>query len=377
MLPDFSKLTLATAGPKANPLEPSDRLKEILDNAEGLIKKITKNRKGDPRQTSPPDEEGPIWRPELNLDVSDDPTYLGGIQNGFYDQDDVRYLTGISKWELITGGDSVDKEKVEKRLEDANRRLNQCYVLLKFLEDTAPGLFSLSPAEVNTAKRAVRAVCVEWAKQGALQDAMLGSALFWTSAIALQMVAMRPDGFAMPTEELRQRATLDGLYTYFKTVQGTRVMTDESDMAATKAGRGVQGAVKYTEAQRFRRARVDNLGDQNKRELKMLVFNEYVKASHFFDEWDDKEKGWKSVGLAPQVFNMEKPGLLPVTTRPPGKITMPPSRGQNEQEMTQEELNRQAFPARLGQRWDLRVRDQQYRSPDLYDSPPDSPPDSP
>tara|TARA_B100000767_G_C19682657_1_gene500307 strand:+ start:71 stop:1180 length:1110 start_codon:yes stop_codon:yes gene_type:complete len=369
MLPDFSKLTLATAAAKATPLEKSDRLQKILDNAQGLSKEIAKNRKGDPRQTSPQNEEGPSWRPELEF--SDDPSYLGGIQNGFFDQDGARYLTSISKGELITGGDPVEKEVVEKRLTDANRRLNQCYVLLGFLEGSAPDVFSLNPAEVITAKRAVRAACVEWAKQGALQDAMLGSALFWTCAIALQMVAMRPDGFAMPTEELRQLATLDGLYTYLKTVQGTRVMTDESDMAATKAGRGVQGAQRYTEAEKYRRARVDNLGNQNQREMKMDVLNEYVTASHFFDEWDDekndKKGGWKGVGLAPQVLTMETPGLLPVTTRPPGKITMPPSRGQNEQEMTQEELLRQAFPARLSQRWEAREMNRGARST-LYDN---------
>ena len=117
----------------------------------------------------------------------------------------------------------------------ANNRLNQCVVWLEMLlRDMSHGGFRLTHSEVRTGRIVLRVVCVQWAKEG-FADENFGSPILWAIGIALQLVAMRPGGFAMPTPQLCARVTLQGLHTWLKRYRSDAVfMAYESTLSMTK-----------------------------------------------------------------------------------------------------------------------------------------------
>ena len=186
----------------------------------------------------------------------------------------------------------------------ANNRYNQCQMFLPFLEDGEggrPGGFWLWRGEVDTAKVALRAICVEWGK-GGCDETNKGNPLIWTIAIALQMVARRESGFAVATKELQSLVTLTGLYEHLEQFKSETRVTDESTFSATGVrGKEVREAARHINDVHRRSARVDALGKtKHMRYEKLLVVHKLLVKSGM---WDGK-------GLNEHVLKMRKPGLI-------------------------------------------------------------------
>lgn len=197
----------------------------------------------------------------------------------------------------------------------ANNRLNQCAFWFRFLRNEEPGGFWLTDGEVMTARRAIRAACVQWAVDcyaatvdpaAVVDDAAngpgifhIGSPVFWTIALTLHMVALRPNGYTMPTQKLCTLVSLDGLHAHLEKYKGEVKRTDESDLAKTQA-RGIAAAGQSsTEVVKRRSARWDALGDTTMRANKMNTLDAILKRSCV----------WKGNGLAPSVVRIENPAL--------------------------------------------------------------------
>ena len=185
----------------------------------------------------------------------------------------------------------------------ANNRLNQCIVWLEMLlRDMSHGGFRLTHSEVRTGRIVLRAVCVQWAKEG-FADENFGSPILWAIGIALQLVAMRPGGFAMPTPELCARVTLQGLHTWLKRYRSDAVfMAYESTLSMTKV-RGTEARMGQLAAEnRVRRhAAFHELGNTpHKRYQKMLVLHKLLVNS----------KVWGGEGLDKRVLTLKRPTLM-------------------------------------------------------------------
>lgn len=186
----------------------------------------------------------------------------------------------------------------------ANNRYNQCQMFLPFLEDGEggrPGGFWLWRGEVDTAKVALRAICVEWGK-GGCDETNKGNPLIWTIAITLQMVARRESGFAVATKELQSFVTLTGLYEHLSQFKSETRVTDESTFSATGVrGKEEREAARHLNDVHRRSARVDALGKtSHMRHEKLLVVHKLlIKAGV-----------WDGEGLNKHILLMRKPGLI-------------------------------------------------------------------
>ena len=238
----------------------------------------------------------------------------------FYGDEERRQLVHIDHGEIgsIANANATSIEALRR----ANNRLNQTAVWFQFFRDERPGGFWLTSGEVMTARRALRAACVQWAIESAAvtsppedassdstqtnrdvegrEDENLGSPVFWAIAMTLQMVSDRPNGYAMPTYELCDLVSLEGLHTHLSNFKGSATVTDESDFTKTKA-RGI-GSVgqRSTETIKRRFARWDALGDVHKRAIKMNTLNNLLERSRV----------WDGNGFSESVLNIEKPRLL-------------------------------------------------------------------
>ena len=185
----------------------------------------------------------------------------------------------------------------------ANNRLNQCVVWLELLlRDKSHGGFCLSFGEVRTARILLRAVCVQWAKEGFADD-NFGNPVLWAIAVTLQMVAMRPEGFAMPSPELCARVTLQGLHDWLRRYQSDAVfMAYESTLSMTKVkGADARLGQQASEHRVQRHAAFHELGiTPHKRYNKMLVLHKLIVNSGFYD----------GAGLAPPVLKLHAPKLM-------------------------------------------------------------------
>ena len=186
----------------------------------------------------------------------------------------------------------------------ANNRYNQCQMFLPFLEDGEggrPGGFWLWRPEVDTAKVALRAICVEWGK-GGCDETNKGNPLIWTIAITLQLVARRESGFAVATKELQSFVTLKGLYEHLAQYASETRVTDESTFSATGVrGKAEREAARLLNDVRRRSTRVDSLGKTpHMRYEKLLVVHKLLI----------KAKVWDGEGLNAHVLKMRKPGLI-------------------------------------------------------------------
>ena len=186
----------------------------------------------------------------------------------------------------------------------ANNRLNQCVVWLQMLtRDESPGGFHLTVGEVRTGRILLRAVCVQWAKEGFADD-NFGNPILWAIGVGLQMVAMRPEGFAMPTQHLCERVTLTGLHAWLKRYRSDAVfMAYESTLSMTSV-RGTDARLGALAAEHRvqRRAAFHELGDTpHKRYNKMLVLHKLIVNSGFYGH---------GVGLADPVLKLHRPALM-------------------------------------------------------------------
>ena len=94
----------------------------------------------------------------------------------------------------------------------------------------------------------------------------------------MEMVAQRSAGYTMPTKELCDLVSLEGLHAYFKAHKGQATVTEESEFSATKArGKGTVGQSSVNEVKR-RFARFDELG--HGRQSKMATLSQLLVRSH-------------------------------------------------------------------------------------------------
>ena len=185
----------------------------------------------------------------------------------------------------------------------ANNRLNQCVVWLQMLaRDESQGGFRLTAGEVRTSRILLRAVCVQWAREGFVGD-NFGNPVLWSIGVALQMVALRPEGFAMPTERLCKRATLQGLHDWLWRYRSDAVfMAYESTLAMTRVS-GAEARLGQLAAERRvkRHAVFHELGNTpHKRYEKMLVLHKLIVNAGV----------WDGAGLADPVLKLHSPTLM-------------------------------------------------------------------
>ena len=217
-------------------------------------------------------------------------------RNDEYKDEENFHLSKIQAYEI--GGGCSDQD-----MWSANNRLNQCVVWLEMLtRDQSPGGFRLHPGEVRTGRILLRAVCVQWAKEGFVGD-NFGNPVLWAINIALQLVAVRPEGFAMPTEHLCTRVTLQGLHSWLRRYRSDAVfMAYESTLSMTNV-RGTDARLGALAAENRvqRHAAFHELGNTpHKRYEKNLVLHKLIVNSGFYG----------GGGLAPPVLKMHAPKLM-------------------------------------------------------------------
>lgn len=200
-----------------------------------------------------------------NFKDDDQKTKDARVHHVAHDDDLRRHMVHITPEEI--------KSHDEERLHRVNNRLNQCKVLLSHLRDERPGCFWLWEGEMRTALIRIRRACVQWGLEGCEQE-FKGSPLFWVITMARQMVAERDNGFAMPTEKLREQVSVEGLYDYLLPHAGESQKTDESECAVTRGG-GVDA--RLANQAKYRQARIDSLGaTRGERTAKVAFLNQLL-----------------------------------------------------------------------------------------------------
>ena len=192
----------------------------------------------------------------------------------------------------------------------ANQRLNQATTWFNCMTDEAPGSFYLTPGEVLTARRVLRAVCVRWARRGC-DVANASSPVFWAIGIALEMIARRRDGFTVPTPYMQSIVSVEGLWRYLEPRKSDAFWTDESDFNKTRAWihtrdqMGMRDAVRATQQAKRRYARLDALGSPMAQSQKLACLSQLLGQSGFF-------QGAERTTLHPSILS-----LRPATIRAP------------------------------------------------------------
>ena len=207
---------------------------------------------------------------------------------------------------VAAGDDDLDEDEnatadVVKR---ANGRLNQTTTWFNCMQDETPGSFFLTPGEVLTARRALRAVCVRWAMRGC-DVANSSSPVFWAIGIALEMVARRPDGFTVPDAHMQSLVSVEGLWRYLQPRKSDAFWTDESDFNKTRlwnhtsAQMQMRDAVRATQQAKRRYARLDALGSPMAQSQKMACLSQLLGQSGFF-------KGTERSTLHPSILSLHE-----------------------------------------------------------------------
>ena len=205
----------------------------------------------------------------------------------------------------ITAFDICSKD--DEILGKAKNRLNQCLMWMPFVNDERPGGFRLSDDEQQSCKVSFHAACVQWAKEKC-PEVNMASPVFWVIAAVQNAVALRPDGYKLPTEELRLRLTLEGMHEYLSHFRGEARTTVESERSATKVHgkKGVSKDQRMLESIKRRKARFDSLGNTpHKRYEKMLVFHKLLVRSK---AWPSPKGGF--LGLCEPVLQTKEPELI-------------------------------------------------------------------
>ncbi len=200
-----------------------------------------------------------------NFKDDDQKTKDSRVHHVAHDDEVRRHMVHIAPEEI--------KSHDEDLLHKVNNRLNQCKVLFTHLRDERPGCFWLWEGEMRTALIRIRRACVQWGLDGC-EQVNKGSPLFWVITMARQMAAERENGFAMPTEKLRDQVSVEGLYDYLAPHAGESQKTDESECAVTRGG-GVDA--RLANQAKYRQARVDSLGaTRGERTAKVAFLNQLL-----------------------------------------------------------------------------------------------------
>ena len=214
---------------------------------------------------------------------------IEGCDIGRPELDDASMAAGDVDEEDEAGWDVVRK---------ANQRLNQCTVWFNCMRERVHGCFYLTPDEELSARRALRAVCVRWARLGC-DVANASSPVFWAIGIALEMVARRPDGYTVPTPYMQSIVTPEGLWHYLEPRKSDAFWTDESDFNKTRAWVRTRDQMSMRDAVRAAQAR------------KMACLSQLLGQSGFF-------KGSERTTLHPSLLSLHPPTVRAV---PPEKAS--------------------------------------------------------
>ena len=222
----------------------------------------------------------------------------------------------------FTAGDDDDDDDESDAAWDvvrkANQRLNQATTWFNCMQDEAPGSFYLTPGEVLTARRALRAVCVRWAKRGC-DVANASSPVFWAIGIALEMVARRRDGFTVPDAHMQSLTTVEGLWRYLEPRKSDAFWTDESDFNKTRAWihtrnqMGMRDAVRATQQAKRRYARLDALGSPMAQSQKLACLSQLLGQSGFFKDTERTTLHPSILSLRPATIRAPPPDAAPTT----------------------------------------------------------------
>lgn len=224
-----------------------------------------------------------------------------------------RELVHISRSEV---GEAARNDKLWK----AGNRLNQSTVWFKFMRDERPGGLWLTESEVTKARLALKAVCTRWVKEGG-DEAQFGSPVFWSIAMILEMVAQRSGGFTMPTPELCELCTMEGLHDLFRKKKGQAMVTDESEFSATRARGQAADAQREVNQVKWRHARFDELGGS--RQGKLAILSQLIQRAGI---WPNPEATVETpdqaryLGLSNVVRKMQKPALAAPHLRSRGGV---------------------------------------------------------
>jgi len=224
-----------------------------------------------------------------------------------------RELVHISRSEV---GEAARNDVLWK----AGNRLNQSTVWLKFVRDERPGCFWLTESEVTKARLALKAVCTRWVKEGG-DEAQFGSPVFWSIAMILEMVAQRAGGFTMPTPELCELCTMEGLHKLFRSKKGQAMVTDESEFSATKARGQAADAQREVNQVKWRHARFDELGGS--RQSKLATLSQLIQRAGIWPNPEATEETpdqARYLGLSDVVRKMQKPALAAAHLRGRGCV---------------------------------------------------------
>lgn len=223
----------------------------------------------------------------------------------------------------------------QEQLRWANNRHNQITVWADLLgEDSRedPEGISLTEDEVNKMKYAARAVCVTWARsaptvEGDDDDAEYASASFWSSMLALEMMARRPDGFVLPAAK-RHLGNLEGLHNYMKRYQGraSKRYVECKGAFFTKA-KGVEAAMAQNLIQNVatRHAAWHPLGAPGTRAAKIEALDGLLKTCGVWAKRDAKGRRiGDPVGLSEPVRIRQLPGVLTSAPQQPTRSASVP-----------------------------------------------------
>lgn len=194
----------------------------------------------------------------------------------------------------------------------ANNRMNQAMVLADCMgyDREDPDGFSISEDAVMQVKMVLRRVCplaATDAPDATVSDndqtSLMASPTLWAILIGLEVIARQPGGFRMPTEALRQIATLAGLNAYLERFQGRKAPRYEEAKRFLTTAKGQDAA----EAQRrlnkikVRRVAWHSIGPDNPlRRAKIDKLNALIKRSNVWGP---------NVGLSTAVMTGQPPAL--------------------------------------------------------------------
>lgn len=217
----------------------------------------------------------------------------------------------------------------------ANNRLNQITVWSDLLgEDSRedPEGVSLTEDEVNKMKYAARAVCVAWvnsepSSEDDNEDAEYGSSSFWSSLLALEMMARRPDGFVLP-EAKRHLGNLEGLHSYMQRYQGReskRYAECKGTFFTKVRGKEASMGQNHLDKVATRYAAWHPLGVSGAREAKISALDNLLKRCGVWANRDaNGHRVGDPVGLCEAVRLRQLPGVLTGVHQKPGRFTSSP-----------------------------------------------------
>ncbi len=250
-------------------------------------------------------------------------------KNTYEDGNDNRKHTDLLEQEdknkalYVIGFDDVPSASFDQ-IWWANNRMNQSmfWADLMGVDFGMEDGFGISTTEIRHVKQLLRQVCIaaaadlasnyneeeEEEDRESSEDFLLGSPLLWTILLALHVMTLRADGFAVATETQQEIATLQNLHAYMGRFAGAKMKMYRESMASfltTVKGIDAKQAAARLDRVKNRKAAYYPLGaDPDKLQAKIDMLNELLMQT----------RGNKD-GLAAVVLRGERPSLLPEAAR--------------------------------------------------------------